>query len=437
MEDYENHLAHCFDLIAKKLSRGPIAAWGTRDFQILSESIHKETGTLLSISTLKRLSGKVNYTSKPNPTTLDVLAVYLGYSDWRTFVSQGKSDPIQKKKKSTTAKPLQYTKPLLMLALIMVTLLLMIYSKPVVNYDTNDFEFNAESVSTGIPNSVVFRYNAKAADKDAKVAIQQDWDKRKRVSVNREDSVSTSIYYWPGYFKSKLVVDDTIVKEKHILIPTEDWLGTIETDSLPIYLNKTAYQSENRLSTSVETLRSHGVNPLAKQTITGFYLVKDFGSIHTDEFNLSLSLKNNLQSGAIPCQAAQIQIMHEDGPISIVVSNKGCVSNISLFAFDTMIDGKKNDLSGFGVDMTKDVKLDCVSKDSKMDIRINDTSVFTLNVPQAPKKILGLSILFEGAGTVNQLVLRNNSGVVHSLGSNTIVRETQHNAITSERANLN
>lgn len=138
---------------------------------------------------MKRLSGKVSYPSKPNPTTLDALAVYLGYSDWRTFVSQERRDPIQKKERSTTPKPLQYTKPLLVLALIMVPELIMIYSKPVKNYDPNDFEFNAETVSTGIPNSVIFRYNAKAADKDAKVAIQEDWDELKRVFVNREDSV--------------------------------------------------------------------------------------------------------------------------------------------------------------------------------------------------------------------------------------------------------
>lgn len=376
----------------------------------------------MSVSTLKRLSGRVSYTSKPNQTTLDVLAAYLGYSDWRTFVSQEKPYPNQNKKKSTIHKPLQYAKPLLILALIMVTVLLMIYSKPV-NYDASDFEFNAESVSTGIPNSVIFRYNAKAADKDAKVAIQQDWDKRKRVYVNREDSVSTCIYYWPGYFKSKLVVDDSIVKEKHILVPTEDWLGTIETDSLPIYLNKTEYQSENRLNASAETLLSYGVNPLAKQTITGFYLVRDFGNVYTDAFNLSLSLKNNLPSGAIPCQAAQIQIIHEDGPISIAVSNKGCIANISLFAFDSIIDGKKNDLSGFGVDMSKEVKLDFISKDRKIDIWINNSSVFTLNVPQTPKKIVGLRILFEGTGTINNLVLSNDSGVVHSLEDCDITKE--------------
>lgn len=210
------------------------------------------------------------------------------------------------------------------------------------------------------------------------------------------------------------MVDDSIVKEKDVLVRTEDWLGTIETDFLPIYLNKTAYQSGYRLRTSAETLLSHGVNPHAKQTITGFYQVRDFGSIYSDEFKLSLSLKNNL-SGASPCQAAQIRIMHEDGPISIVISNKGCISNISLFAFDSIIDGKKNDLSGFGVDMSKDVQVGFVSKDRKMDIRINNTSVFTFNVPQTPKKILGLSILFEGAGTVNKLVLSNSSEMVYSL----------------------
>ena len=82
----------------------------------------------------------------------------------------------------------------------------------------------------------------------------------------------------------------------------------------------------------------------------------------------------------------------------------------------TAIDGKKTDLSGFGVDMSKNVKLDCISKDQKMDIRINNEPVFTLKVLQTPKKIVGISIHFEGSGIVNELVLNNGSGPVYSYG---------------------
>lgn len=416
MENHKKHLAHCFELIAQKLSRGPIHVWDTRDFQLLSESIHKETGTLLSVSTLKRLSGKVNYTSRPNSSTLNVLATYLDHKDWRTFLSHESNGHIQKRNKVTPPLVIQYSKPLIAIGLILVTIFLLIYSKPVVSYNANDFDFEVRSVSTGLPNSVVFKYNAKAADTDASVAIQQDWDKRKRVVVHRRDSISTSIYHWPGYFKAKLVVDDSIVKEKALLIPTEDWLGTIETDSMPIYLDKEEYLSEDGVGIAPDILQTHGVNPHARRTVVGFYQVRDFGSIYTDDFDISVRLKNSLISGASPCQAAQVVIMHEDGPISIVLSDKGCISDISLFAFDSIIDGKKTDLSGFGVDMSQDIQLDCSSKDQHMDIRINNESVFTLNVPQRPRKIVGISILFEGAGIINDVVLSNGSGPVYSLG---------------------
>ena len=86
MENFKKHISLCFERIERKLSIGSIENWDTNDFQILSDSIHKETGTLLSISTLKRLSGRVNYRSKPNRSSLDTLAKYIGYDNWRMFL---------------------------------------------------------------------------------------------------------------------------------------------------------------------------------------------------------------------------------------------------------------------------------------------------------------------------------------------------------------
>ncbi|WP_297337863.1 hypothetical protein [Algoriphagus sp.] len=417
MERDKKHLTHCFELIAKKLSRGPLDTWVTGDFQLLSKSIHEETGTLLSVSTLKRLSGKVNYSSRPNTSTLNVLAAYLGYGDWHSFVFNESTNHSQRKKKGTPSKTFQYSKPLIVVGLVLVTVLLWVQRKSEVSYDPNDFDFDATSVSEGLPNSVVFNYNARAATADAVVAIQQDWDNKKRIEVDREDSISTSIYHWPGYFKAKLVVNDSIVKEKSILIPTDGWLATIETDSLPIYLDKKLYQTENELHLTPKILQAHGVNPQIKRTITGFYNVDDFQSIYTDDFQFSINLKNNLKSGASPCQAAQIQIIHEDGPISLVLSNKGCISDISLFAFDTTIDGKKTDLSGFGTDMSENIKVECLSKGQKMNILVNEESVFTFNVPKIPKKIIGVKILFEGAGSIYELQLSNKKGTVYHFGT--------------------
>ena len=81
---------------------------------------------------------------------------------------------------------------------------------------------------------------------------------------------------------------------------------------------------------------------------------------------MSASLRNDFKAGVSVCQRVQIAIMHEDGPIMLLLSDKGCISDISLFAFGQQIDGKKTDLSGFGVDFNDYVDLKCVSRNQKL-----------------------------------------------------------------------
>ncbi|MBW8244940.1 hypothetical protein K1F50_19190 [Muricauda oceani] len=408
-EDYKKHIAHCFLLVSKKLSRGPIALWGTRDFQVLSESIQEETGILLSISTLKRLSGRVRYKSRPNSSTLDTLAKYIGYDDWRVFsnsLEPDKSMVVKEKKRIGTTTFFIYTTATIFLILVVSSYLLL--QNRAKYYSPNDFAFSIKSVTTGLPNSVVFKYNASIADEKDKIEIQQDWDKRKRVAVNKNDSILTSIYYRPGFFKSKLVVNDSIVKEKDVFIPSNGWLATIETDSIPVYLNL-----ENELSIDLDMLKVHGIDPRTSKTIVGLYQVRDFGELYTDEFELTTSFQNNFQSGNTPCQVAQLTIIHEDGPIVIPVCNKGCISEISLFAFDKQISGKKNDLSNFGVEPTDLVQLKCLSKDQKMIIAINGNHAYTFDVTEKRSKILGIGFFFEGTGLVKNVRIKKNNKILY------------------------
>ena len=414
MERYKEHIAHCFELIEEKLGRGSLKDWETKDFKMLSESIQKDTGTLLSVSTLKRLCGKVGYGSTPNTSTLDALARYIGFEDWRTFVKNGNLPEVREEKEKIKNGVSRYMILLLLLGLVMLSTIILYFNRSKTIYKPDDFAFNGESVTTGLPNSVVFKYDASAASEKAKIEIQQDWDIRKRVVVNKNDSVSTSIYYWPGYFKSKLVVDDSIVKEKDILIPSDDWLGTIETDSLPIYLDKEDYLNENSLSIKSETLKKYGVDPRTARTAVGLYQVRDFGDLYTNDFEITTLLRNEFKSGKSLCQATQVMIMHEDGPISIVLVDIGCISDISLYAFEKQIDGKKTDLAGFGVDFTDFVQLKVASKNQKLDIVVNNKEVFSFTVPEIPKKIIGISIHFEGAGTVQNVNLKNEQGIVYT-----------------------
>lgn len=414
MEKFKKHIEACFQRIEAKLGKGPCSNWDTHDFTALSENIQEETGTLLSVSTLKRLCGKVNYSSRPNKTTLNALANYIGFKEWDAFSNYCNDKPGKGEKEGKANFSMKSLIAFLLLGIAFLSSVFLAVRKNDTPYDPDDFAFNGRSVTTGLPNSVVFRYDASAADEKAKIEIQQDWDESKRVLVNKNDSVSTSIYYRPGYFKSKLVVDETIVREKDILIPTSDWVGVIETDSVPIYLDSGDYRSEKGLSIKADSLKKYGVDPRASRTPVGLYQIRDFGALYTTDFEMTASIRNDFKSGKSQCQTAQIVIVHEDGPISIMLTDKGCISDIMLHAFDKTIDGKKTDLSGFGVDFTDFVEVKCISKDGKLDIVIGKQPIFSFDVPDIPKKIVGLSIHFEGAGTVQHVAFKNNGGTVYS-----------------------
>ena len=81
--------------------------------------------------------------------------------------------------------------------------------------------------------------------------------------------------------------------------------------------------------------------------------------------------------------------------------------------FDGFVNGKKNDLSGFGVDFSDFVEVSCISKNNKLDIMLNGKSVYQMEVPDTPLKIKGITIHFEGAGSIKGIEFKKNEEVVY------------------------
>ena len=73
------------ELLEKSLGWESSDTWSEYDFEKLSEFFFSKTNTRLSLSTLKRLWGKVRYNSTPTIATLNVLARALDFEDWRAF----------------------------------------------------------------------------------------------------------------------------------------------------------------------------------------------------------------------------------------------------------------------------------------------------------------------------------------------------------------
>lgn len=119
----------CCEQIETDVQWGPSDRWTTQDFERLSEIMFQKTNIKLSVSTLKRVWGKVNYTNLPSIITLNALAIYNGYGSWRECWQQ--HDALQPVTESPDSRleavmPVKpwWTKPQLRKVVFMTTLML-------------------------------------------------------------------------------------------------------------------------------------------------------------------------------------------------------------------------------------------------------------------------------------------------------------------------
>ena len=67
MDKEKQYLERCRQRIEEKVGWGPGNEWQNQDFEALSKRILKETKVSLSVSTLKRVWGKIRYEGNPTP----------------------------------------------------------------------------------------------------------------------------------------------------------------------------------------------------------------------------------------------------------------------------------------------------------------------------------------------------------------------------------
>lgn len=407
--------------IEAKLGWGKGTDWSNRDFEKLSEQIFTDTKKRLSVTTLKRIWGRAERVANPSSGTLDILSEYLGYKNWREFVNTSTA-PVPTETTPKISRNLIL--PLGIGALVVIGAILAFNwpkkAKPARTAETiakQDFAFKSRAVSQEIPNSVVFEYDASAASDSSKIEIQQSWDSNKRITVAKEDSIATCIYYYPGFFESKLVVDGTIVKENDVFIETNGWLGTLNRDSGPIYLADEVINTGDEISITADRVAQYNLDPRTTEVTASMYLVQDFGELYTDDFQLSMQVRNTFEEGLTGCQWAKLYILYDSGAIGFPLAKKGCASNFDVMAFGEYLDGKKTDLSAFGVNFKDFVLLKCTAEEGIFEIHIDGELAYTMQLPETVAKIRGFSIHFEGAGELKNVELGSTLGMVYSSAS--------------------
>lgn len=396
--------------IESRLKWGHSEDWLNYDFEKLSLEIESKTKVVLSVTTLKRIWGKVKSSHSPAITTLNTLAQFLDYDDWRTFkqdkgIAKTKVDTFKEIPVTRVSHKPKRTYSTLFFAIAGVFMVpavgIFYFLKPNdAQPNPADFEFEANKIVTqGVPNSVIFTYDASKATTDS-VFIVQTWDISRRTLVPKEGSKHSAMYYYPGYFRSKLIIDNTIVKTHDIQIATDGWLCLVETENHPIYFKKEDSEKQGIIEVNDTLLSKYNVSTFPESPLLRFFNQRDLGNLMTSDFTFETTLKNEVNREINACQQVQVLIQCKDDIIIVPLVSKPCVGELYLAALGFGISSKEADLSKFGADLQQWTTVKVVGKEKLIKFYVNGIEAYSVDYPNDPTGIVGVQYRFYGEGAV-------------------------------------
>ncbi len=442
MNQEDHLLAALRRKIEARLNWGPAEQWTNNDFQELGMRIADITTVTLSSTTLKRVWGRVAYASQPSTTTLDALAKFADYEHWRAFRathlatekepsgnysfdseqlpdrSADESDPsdLHTPPSANDAGRRDRYWPLALTLLAGFALLLYLAFAPAAappktsssELNPTDYHLSFRPVTTGVPNSVVFNYDASKAPVDS-IYLQQSWDARRREKLDQNNDTHTSIYYLPGYYRAKLVVGEQVVAERELFLRTEAWVAAVDLAPVPVYLPLQKIHKDGQLSITESHLTELGLSLQPNPPKTVLTHVGKLNDLWSDDFSFQTRLRHDYATGAAACQHARVLLLLKNSVIIIPLSAPGCVADLMLYANGQELDGRKTDLSAFGVVGDSWLDLACTGKDGLLTFSINGKQILQLESKEAPKEIIGIRYEFSGMGSVDELRFSNRS----------------------------
>lgn len=418
--DTELLVRKCLARIEDELGWGSSDNWGNYDFSKLSDEVHKRTQVRLSVTTLKRLWGKLRYDSEPTLTTLNTLARFSGFNDWRDFCQQDAAPKEFAPLVATTpavAPPVKRKFSRYWILTIIPVIVLVAYTliqsknKPL-KPNPDDFEFSADKVQTeGVPNSVVFSYDASAAETDS-IYIVQTWDIRRKKLVSKQNNVHTAMYYYPGYFNAKLIVDDQIVKTHDLWITSGGWLAVLDGEPVPFYFKREDYLVDEGVEITEEVLKKYNYTLHPSPPLLRIFNQRDLGDIMNDNFVFETTLKNGFKDGTSACQFVQVLIQCKNDIIAIPLSARACIGELQLYHCGASAKSADADLSKFGTDLSQWTTLKVETVNKHVVFYVNGEKAYELDFPNEPTGVVGVQYRFGGVGAVKDATFKWGDKVV-------------------------
>ena len=374
----------------------------------------EETHISISPSTLKRFfSGK--FASRPQISTLDALAQFIGYKGWLSLSRDSNQEPgivlVAKPKRS-----FPHFQPVVwwtiggigLAAAILVSIRFIHFGKD------KPVQFTSEVISDGqMPSTVIFHYDISMIEPDEAI-IHFSSDPPFYDTIRKNDTIYSSQYYLPGFYNPSLTVGQKEIATTEVFLPTNGWIAMVSYERgnpIPEYLGRDGLFDQGIMHVNPDHEMNNRVNFSDPGVWVNYYKVQDFGALSGDHFHLETRIRNSLEEGAKTCQFAYIQVICENGEHLVPLCSVGCVASISAVFGDKGFRRMNYDLSSFGTDMDQWHQINLVVEGKMATVLLDGAEVMSISYVQPLGLVKGIRIFFRGCGSVDYVRLFNSQQI--------------------------
>jgi hypothetical protein len=415
----------CLEGICQKNGFAVTDPMTQRDFEHISQEIENSTGTLISVSTIKRLlHGR--FSRMPQTATLNAISTYLGFKNWQDYknavVNTGNT-PNPNANKSENVSPDKNIRSKFSLnwkwigaaaiaaGIIVFLSFVNLSSKPALNYDKAQLGAK-KTTANAIPNTVVFNYNIDEVNADS-FFIQQSWDRRRRVRIYKNSYTLTDIYYEPGYHTAKLIANDSIIRTIDVSIPTDRWFlfsKDQDPNSIPQYIKENTAFNSGWFGLDKTDLDNNQIKTEGEKIFVYEYFPGKM-EVNSDDFTFKArvrmkEVRNN------QCPYIMYEVFCQRRFMFFKSMPGGCASETDAQFGDNFLSGKKIDLSSLcsATDQWTDVEV--TVKNKLATIFINNKQVYSIPYHHSSGLITGLGFISNGLCEVDYVGLKGLDGNV-------------------------
>lgn len=373
----------------------------SRDFEYLSGMIREKSGVTLSVSTLKRL-WKESYSLIPQTATLNALVSVLGFKDWHEFKQK---NPLTRSKpaRKSSMKGILAPASVMVLVFLLFATFLMLKNKtrePVVK---GDILFTVDkTISSGVPNTVIFKYDVGNVVADS-FFVQQSWNDRNKQRIDPGEHVIASVYHIPGFHRAKLIANDKVIAQQNIHILSDGWMPYVSydvQDIVPAYFKLKDHLKGGVFAIDKGALIKEGFD-IRKDFILRLNNSRDFG-VKDDNFSVSTNFRcDSIKTQT--CPQMQLMLVFEANIFWVSLVKKGCEYYASYKIGEVNATGNKNDLSLLGCNVYDWQKMTITVRNRKANVLLNGKEVIHVNYKETFGELVGVIYTFKGLGSVDYI----------------------------------